>query len=88
MTNENHESHETDETGGDAPSPCEGCEGAKKGRRGFLFAAGTTLLTVGGGLAAIPIVGVAIAPARQRSHSAHIIRQLRTHARTSRGTAL
>ena len=50
MTNENHESHETDETGGDAPSPCEGCEGAKKGRRGFLFAAGTTLLTVGGGL--------------------------------------
>ena len=43
---------------------CEGCEAAKGGgRRGFLFAAGTTLLTVGGGLAAVPIVGVAIGPA-------------------------
>jgi hypothetical protein len=43
---------------------CEGCEAVKSGgRRGFLFAAGTTLLTVGGGLAAVPIVGVAIGPA-------------------------
>ena len=64
MTKQTDETTATDETDSNPGSACEGCDGAKKGgRRGFLFAAGTTLLTVGGGLAAIPIVGVAIAPA-------------------------
>ncbi len=47
------------ETGGEGA--CEGCDGG--GRRGFLFAAGSTLLAVGGGLAAVPIVTVVIDPA-------------------------
>ena len=49
---------------GDARPPegaCEGCDGGG-GRRGFLFAAGSTLLAVGGGLAAVPIVTVVIDP--------------------------
>lgn len=48
-------------------SPCEGCQGADGGRRGFLFAAGSTLLAVGGGLAAVPIVTVVIDPAEAGS---------------------
>ena len=48
----------------ESSSPCEGCDGGSGGgRRGFLFAAGSTLLAVGGGLAAIPIVTVVIDPA-------------------------
>ncbi len=51
-----------------APSskPCCGCAGAAstENRRGFLFAAGSTLMTIGGVLVAAPIVGAALAPAR------------------------
>ena len=50
------------------PAPCGGCgAGASENRRGFLFAAGTTLLTIGGALAAVPIVGAALAPAANRN---------------------
>ena len=42
-------------------SPCEGCDGGG-GRRGFLFAAGSTLLAMGGGLAAVPIITVVVDP--------------------------
>ena len=62
--------HESDrasnESAPDAPASCGGCGGGKTGgnRRGFLFAAGTTLMTIGGVLVAAPIIGAAIAPAR------------------------
>jgi hypothetical protein len=56
------ESTSLPQIGADQPpeGACEGCEGG--GRRGFLFAAGSTLLAVGGGLAAVPIVTVVIDP--------------------------
>ncbi len=53
-----------------APRGCCGCSGstnepdASGNRRGFLFAAGTTLMTIGGVIVAAPIIGAAIAPAR------------------------
>ena len=66
--------HESDrasnESAPDAPASCGGCGGGKAegktggNRRGFLFAAGTTLMTIGGVLVAAPIIGAAIAPAR------------------------
>ena len=46
---------------GAGDSPCEGCDGGG-GRRGFLFAAGSTLLAMGGGLAAVPIITVVVDP--------------------------
>ena len=54
-----------------ASRSCQDCAhaAAKESRRGFLFAAGTTLLTIGGALVAVPIVGAALAPAANRNPS-------------------
>lgn len=59
---------ESDSTnsGGCGECPCKDSSGVNENRRGFLFAAGTTLMTIGGALVAVPIIGAAVAPAAAR----------------------